>query len=66
MGGAGYATPTSDFSAEVKLRKGSGIYPYATVIDSETGDAIVVTLRELVWRFVTLDLIGYRTGGMRA
>jgi PKD repeat protein len=43
MGGAGYATPTSDFSAEVKLRKGSGIYPYATVIDNGTGDSIVVT-----------------------
>ncbi|MHB1046287.1 MAG: PKD domain-containing protein [Thermoanaerobaculia bacterium] len=43
IGGAGYATPTSDFSAEVKLRKGSGIYPYATVIDNGTGDSIVVT-----------------------
>ena len=43
MGGAGYLTPTSDFSAEVKLRKGSGIYPYATVIDNGTGDSIVVT-----------------------
>lgn len=43
MGGAGYGSPASDFSAEVKLRKGSGIYPYATVIDNGTGDSIVVT-----------------------
>ncbi|MDX9732497.1 MAG: PKD domain-containing protein, partial [Thermoanaerobaculia bacterium] len=43
IGGAGYRTPISDFSAEVKLRKGSGVYPYATVIDNGTGDSIVVT-----------------------
>ena len=43
IGGAGWTTPTSNFSAEVKLKKGSGVYPYATVIDQGTGDSIVVT-----------------------
>ena len=42
-GGAGWETPAPSFSAEVQLKKGSGIYPYATVIDAGTGDAIVVT-----------------------
>ena len=42
-GGAGWTSPTPHFSAEVRIKKGSGVYPYATVIDSETGDAIVVT-----------------------
>lgn len=42
IGGAGYATPASQFSAEVKLKSGSGVYPYATVIDQGTGDSIVV------------------------
>lgn len=43
IGGAGYATPVSHFSAEVKITKGSGVYPYATVIDQGTGDSVVVT-----------------------
>lgn len=42
IGGAGYATPVSHFSAEVKIKRGSGVYPYATVIDQGTGDSIVV------------------------
>lgn len=43
IGGAGYANPVSHFSAEVKLIRGTGVYPYATVIDQGTGDSIVVT-----------------------
>ncbi len=43
IGGAGWATPTSHFSAEVRLKTGTGVYPYATVIDQGTGDSIVVT-----------------------
>ncbi len=43
IGGAGYASPVSHFSAEVKLKRGSGVYPYATVIDQGTGDSVVVT-----------------------
>jgi hypothetical protein len=43
IGGAGWATPTSHFSAEVRLKQGTGVYPYATVIDQGTGDSIVVT-----------------------
>jgi len=43
IGGAGWATPVSHFSAEVKLTRGTGVYPYATVIDQVTGDSIVVT-----------------------
>ena len=43
IGGAGYTTPVSHFSAEVKITKGSGVYPYATVIDQGTGDSVVVT-----------------------
>jgi PKD repeat protein len=42
-GGAGWATPAPHFSAEMQLKKGSGVYPYATVIDQGTGDSIVVT-----------------------
>lgn len=42
-GGAGWAAPTPHFSAEIQLKKGSGVYPYATVIDQATGDSIVVT-----------------------
>jgi PKD repeat protein len=42
-GGAGWTTPAPHFSAEVRLTKGSGVYPYATVIDNVTGDAIVAT-----------------------
>jgi hypothetical protein len=42
-GGAGWTTPTSQFSAEIKIKRGSGVYPYATVIDQRTGDSIVVT-----------------------
>jgi PKD repeat protein len=42
IGGAGYAPAVSHFSAEVKLKRGSGVYPYATVIDQGTGDSIVV------------------------
>ncbi len=41
-GGAGWSSPISHFSAEVKLKRGSGVYPYATVIDQGTGDSIVV------------------------
>jgi hypothetical protein len=43
IGGAGWVGPISHFSAEVKLKSGSGVYPYATVIDQGTGDSIVVT-----------------------
>jgi PKD repeat protein len=43
VGGAGYAGAVSHFSAEVKLVRGTGVYPYATVIDQGTGDSIVVT-----------------------
>ena len=43
IGGAGYGSPVSQFSAEVKIKSGSGVYPYATVIDQGTGDSIVVT-----------------------
>ncbi|MBK6403936.1 MAG: PKD domain-containing protein [Holophagales bacterium] len=43
IGGAGHANPVSHFSAEVKLNRGTGVYPYATVIDQGTGDSIVVT-----------------------
>lgn len=42
IGGAGWAPPTSHFSAEIRLKRGSGVYPYATVIDQGTGDSIVV------------------------
>lgn len=42
IGGAGYAPAVSHFSAEVRLKRGSGVYPYATVIDQGTGDSIVV------------------------
>ncbi len=43
IGGAGWVGPISHFSAEVKLKRGTGVYPYATVIDQGTGDSIVVT-----------------------
>ena len=43
IGGAGWPTPVPHFSAEVKLKQGTGVYPYATVIDQGTGDSIVVT-----------------------
>jgi hypothetical protein len=43
FGGAGYGSPVSHFSAEIQIKKGSGVYPYATVIDMGTGDPIVVT-----------------------
>jgi PKD repeat protein len=43
IGGAGYEGQVPIFSAEVKLKKGSGVYPYATVIDMGTNDSIVVT-----------------------
>jgi PKD repeat protein len=43
IGGAGWQEPVSHFSAEVRLKKGSGVFPFATVIDNGTGDAIVVT-----------------------
>jgi hypothetical protein len=43
IGGAGYGTEVSHFTAEVKLKRGTGVYPYATVIDQGTGDSIVVT-----------------------
>jgi hypothetical protein len=42
IGGAGWPDSASHFSAEVKLKRGTGIYPYATVIDQGTGDSIVV------------------------
>ncbi len=43
IGGAGYSGTAAHFSAEVTIKKGSGVYPYATVIDAGTGDSIVVT-----------------------
>ena len=43
IGGAGYETATPLFSAEVQIKKGTGVYPYATVIDTGTNDSIVVT-----------------------
>jgi hypothetical protein len=43
IGGAGWTSPVFHFSAEMKLKRGTGVYPYATVIDQGTGDSIVVT-----------------------
>lgn len=43
IGGAGWSSPAPHFSAEIKLKRGTGVYPYATVIDQGTGDSIVVT-----------------------
>lgn len=43
IGGAGWGDPVSHFSAEVKLIRGTGVYPYATVIDQASGDSFVVT-----------------------
>ena len=42
IGGAGWSGPVAHFTAEVKLKRGTGVYPYATVIDQGTGDSIVV------------------------
>ncbi len=43
IGGAGFTGTADHFSAEVIIKKGEGVYPYATVIDAGTGDSIVVT-----------------------
>jgi len=43
IGGAGFGAGASHFSAEIRLKQGTGVYPYATVIDQGTGDSIVVT-----------------------
>ena len=43
IGGAGWSSPAQHFSAEIRLKRGTGVYPYATVIDQGTGDSIVVT-----------------------
>jgi hypothetical protein len=43
IGGAGFTGTAAHFSAEVIIKEGEGVYPYATVIDAGTGDSIVVT-----------------------
>ncbi|KAA0253675.1 PKD domain-containing protein [Acidobacteria bacterium ACD] len=41
--GAGYTSPLENFTVAVNLLSGSGVFPYATVIDNVSGDSIVVT-----------------------
>jgi hypothetical protein len=43
---AGYAGPSDGYSVNVKLLEGSGVYPFATVIDASSTDPIVVTPSE--------------------
>jgi PKD repeat protein len=40
---AGYAGTSNLYTVQVKILQGTAVYPYATVIDSGTTDAIVVT-----------------------
>lgn len=41
--GAGYTEPLDTYTIAVNLLSGSGVFPYATVIDNKSGDSIVVT-----------------------